>query len=278
MASTTVLLLQLLLVSLAAASHHYGGSETYTYKGRNPDGSFRVDIRSRSTFRGGCGRYYYPYCRGSSCATITATGTIDRSSQWCETETLSTMNVTSDRPLSRSTHGCCWVQTRNSVFSWNLMTYMNLGTRSDTRQPNRSPDTAILPHLRVPHNCPRTYNIMAFDPDGDRVRCQYSRNNQPQGFHLDQNSCKLYYNSTTPSSTAFGFELELEDHPQRHITLIYTGGHTITVPPLSLRRRKRAATNTTYATTTAATTTTTAVTTTTAATTTPATTTTAATC
>ena len=42
MASTAVLLLELLLLSLASASHYYGGLATYTYRGQNPDGSYRV--------------------------------------------------------------------------------------------------------------------------------------------------------------------------------------------------------------------------------------------
>lgn len=44
MASVPVLLLHLLLVSLASASHNFGGSATYTYKGKNPDGSYKVSI------------------------------------------------------------------------------------------------------------------------------------------------------------------------------------------------------------------------------------------
>lgn len=42
MASTLVLLVQLLLVSVASASHYIGGAMTFTYKGRNPDGTFKV--------------------------------------------------------------------------------------------------------------------------------------------------------------------------------------------------------------------------------------------
>lgn len=42
MASTLVLLLHLLLVSLGSASHNFGGLVTYSYKGKNPDGSFNV--------------------------------------------------------------------------------------------------------------------------------------------------------------------------------------------------------------------------------------------
>lgn len=42
MASALVILLQLLLVSLVAASHNFGGSVTYSFKGRNPNGTYRV--------------------------------------------------------------------------------------------------------------------------------------------------------------------------------------------------------------------------------------------
>ncbi len=51
---------------------------------------------------------------------------------------------------------------------------------------------------RVPQNCPRTYKLISFDPDGDRVRCRYGNINSDEcylckrhsGFHLDQVSCK----------------------------------------------------------------------------------------
>lgn len=47
---------------------------------------------------------------------------------------------------------------------------------------------------RVPQNCPRRYNLLAFDPDGDHVRCRFGLGqnnecgicNQPNGFTLDQ--------------------------------------------------------------------------------------------
>lgn len=46
------------------------------------------------------------------------------------------------------TGSCCWISTRNSVSSWNLLTAVDLGTRSDTGKPNSSPAVAILPFLR----------------------------------------------------------------------------------------------------------------------------------
>lgn len=45
MASKVLLLLQLLpLLSLVSASHHFGGMLSYTYKGTNPDGTFKVRL------------------------------------------------------------------------------------------------------------------------------------------------------------------------------------------------------------------------------------------
>ncbi|XP_053183140.1 uncharacterized protein LOC128366419 [Scomber japonicus] len=155
MASTQVLLLQLLLVSLAAASHYYGGTATFTYKGRNPDGTFKVDIRNRDTYDG-C-RYFLNWnCYNGHCGS----------------------------------------------------------------------------NVRVPQNCPRTYRLMSFDPDGDQVRCRYGNVrgtecwgcNQPSGFHLDQDSCTLHYRYTQAHIYVYAFELMVEDFPRRPITLTYTDG------------------------------------------------------
>lgn len=38
----SALLLQLLLASLGSASHNIGGSTSFTFQGRNPDGTFSV--------------------------------------------------------------------------------------------------------------------------------------------------------------------------------------------------------------------------------------------
>ena len=43
---------------------------------------------------------------------------------------------------------CCWIRTRNRVSGWRFQTQVDLGSRSDTGKPNRSPDIAILPFLR----------------------------------------------------------------------------------------------------------------------------------
>ncbi|XP_034004774.1 uncharacterized protein LOC117497000 [Trematomus bernacchii] len=254
MAAALLLLLQ--LVSLASAAHHYGGTVTYSYKGRNPDGSFRVDFRNRATYDG-CRSSQNHRCSTGNCGLVTnqQRGTIDRSTnapqsnrQWCETETVQQRKVPTDKPFQLRASSCCWIRTRNGVSGWRFQTQVDLGSRSDTGKPNRSPDIAILPFLRVPQNCPRTYKLMSFDADGDTVRCRYGniRNiecsgcNQPSGFVLDQGSCSLRYNDATVNPSVFGFELVVEDFPQRPISLSYTDGTQSYKAPLIPMRHKRA--------------------------------------
>ncbi|XP_067447907.1 uncharacterized protein [Thunnus thynnus] len=259
MASTPLLLLPLLLlVSLASASHYFGGTVTFSYKGRNPDGTFKVDVRNRATFDG-CQNSHSWSCYSGNCGydVKRQRGILDMSTnapqsngQWCETETVLTKRIINDKPFQMREASCCWIPTRNSVSNWNLLTSVDLGTRSDTREPNRSPDIAILPFLRVPQNCPRAYRLTSFDPDGDIVQCRYgnilgtecSRCNQPSGFHLDQGSCTLHYRYANANPRVFGFELVVEDFPRRPITLAYTDGSRSSRSPLAARRKRRAAT------------------------------------
>ncbi|TNM90580.1 hypothetical protein fugu_002869 [Takifugu bimaculatus] len=255
MASVPVLLLHLLLVSLASASHNFGGTATYTYKGKNPDGTYRVEFRTKDTFDG-CQNSHYWSCYSGHCGreTTTQTGKIDNSTnsprytrQWCETETVSTRALQSDKPFTMSAGTCCWIRTRNYVSSWILMTAIDLGVRSDTKNPNMSPDIAILPFIRVPQNCPRRYDLMAFDPDGDQVRCRYGTHNsrecsgcnRPSGFTLNENSCTLSYYYSTSDTRVYAFEMVVEDFPQRTINLQYSDRSTITKSPLMMRRDKR---------------------------------------
>ncbi|KAK6294109.1 hypothetical protein J4Q44_G00349390 [Coregonus suidteri] len=250
---TPVLLHLLLLVSLASAGHFYGGSMSFTPKGRNADGTFKVDFRYKNT-HDWCD-YAYWYCSSGNCGSSIedVRGTIDTSSrgrsayynQWCETETVETRNIPSDKPFQLIQNSCCWIPTVNGLGSWSLETQVDLGSRSDTGEPNRSPVTAILPFIRVPQNCQRSYNLMAFDPDGDRVRCRYGlvrpecdRCDQPSGFYLDQGSCSLRYGYTSASGV-YGFELVVEDFPNQHITLSYTDGSSSSRTPLHAGRRRR---------------------------------------
>ncbi|CAB1326542.1 unnamed protein product [Coregonus sp. 'balchen'] len=213
----------------------------------------QVDFRYKNTLDG-C-EYYDTYsCYSGNCrySTRNLRVPIDSSTNgrswrntWCEQETVMTRNVPSDRPFQLSQDSCCWISTVNSMGSWRLLTQVDLGTRSDTGGPNRSPVTGVLPFIRVPQNCQRSYNLMAFDPDGDRVRCRYgvARDTecdmctQPSGFSMDEGSCTLQYGNTSMAGV-YGFELVVEDFPNQHITLSYTDGSRSSRAPFYAGRHR----------------------------------------
>ncbi|XP_027869751.1 uncharacterized protein LOC114142593 [Xiphophorus couchianus] len=261
MASAVLLLLQLLLLtSLVSASHHWGGTTSFTYKGRNPDGSVKMSLRTRDTYDA-CYYNHYWYCYGSNCGHAntqvrtqidTSTNTPSYESQWCESETVETWTIPSDKPFNLRAASCCWINTRNWVSNWNLDSQVDFGTRSDTRKPNKLPDIAIVPFLRVPQNCPRTYRLAAFDPDGDRVRCRYGNRqgyecdncHLPSGFQLDQDSCTLHYQYTNSDYRIFGFEMVVEDYARGTIDLFYSDGSSVRKYPLPSRAKRQAYTTT----------------------------------
>ncbi|XP_038149436.1 uncharacterized protein LOC119788849 [Cyprinodon tularosa] len=240
-ASTVLLLLQLqLLASLVSASHHWGGTMNYAYKGRNPDGSFKMVLRGKDTYDS-CSNYHSWSCYTGNCGSVTSrkittidlsTNTPSYESQWCETENVETWRVPSDKPFQLRVASCCWITTRNSVSDWRLESLVDLGTRSDTGEPNRSPDIAVLPFIRVPQNCPRTYKMAVFDADGDEVMCRYGNLqgiecdvcSLPSGFSLDSDSCTLRYQSTSADSSIFAFEMVVEDFARNRIDLSYSDG------------------------------------------------------
>ncbi|XP_028298538.1 uncharacterized protein LOC114460864 [Gouania willdenowi] len=250
-------LLQLLLASLVSTSHYYGASMTFNCKGNNSDGSTKVEVRRRSTFDG-CTHQQRPYCTGGHCNQVlqVQNGVIDQSTntprynnKWCETEELSVWAVRDDKPFEMRVYSCCWIQTRNGASYWQWTSLINLGRRSDTGKPNKSPAIAILPFLRVPQNCPRTYKLISFDPDGDRVRCRYGNSrysecnacNRPSGFNLDQDSCTIQYQYASANPRVYAFEMVVEDFSTKHMDLIYKDGTRSHRHPMTARRRKRAA-------------------------------------
>ncbi|XP_041073950.1 CUB and zona pellucida-like domain-containing protein 1 [Polyodon spathula] len=241
-----VVLLCCSLVSGVFASHLQGGIMTFTPKGRNPDGTIRVDFRYKESFRNGCHREFYWYCSQGNCGSIEhfEYGTIDSDPlgvSWCQAEGYMSRRISSDKPFDLQDTSCCWIYNSNSASSWLLLTHVDLGTRSDTGFPNRSPVTTILPIIRVPGNCPSAYTLMAHDPDGDRVRCRYGVASyhecfscyQHSNFHIDESTCTLSFNGAAHGSTLV-FELVLEDSPRQYITLRYGDGTTSTRNPFNL--------------------------------------------
>ncbi|XP_051579964.1 mucin-2-like [Myxocyprinus asiaticus] len=248
--SFSYLLLTLLLVTTVAASHFYGGSMTFN-PGRNSDGTYKVELRFKETYHS-CYQDDTWGCRSGDCGNENSfvIGQVDSSSNggnWCQSEGVVTRTVSTNNPFELLKSSCCWIyNTVTNVGGWSLLTYIDLGVRSDTSEPNRSPITTTLPLIRVPQNCPRRYNLLAFDTDGDQVKCRYGLRhndecgvcNQPAGFTVDQSSCSLSYGYTWLPGV-YSFELVLEDFPMHRITLSYTNQPSVTRSPISVIRDRR---------------------------------------
>ncbi|KAK1161715.1 CUB and zona pellucida-like domain-containing protein 1 [Acipenser oxyrinchus oxyrinchus] len=224
---------------------------TFTPKGRNPDGTIRVDFRYKESFRNGCHREFYWNCLQGNCGSTEhfEYGTIDSDLlgvSWCQAEGYMSRSISSDKPFDLQEASCCWIFNSYSASSWLLLTHVDLGTRSDTGFPNRSPVTTIPPIIRVPQNCPTTYTLMAHDPDGDRVRCRYgvASSSECYSFFIfnyclltfSQRTCTLSFNSAGFGTTHV-FELVLEDFPRQYITLRYGDGTTSTRIPFNFRKK-----------------------------------------
>ncbi|TDH17484.1 hypothetical protein EPR50_G00008880 [Perca flavescens] len=256
MASLTVLLLHLLLMLSSASAwyySYYGGSLTFTPKGQYSDGTYKVELHNKQTTIY-CNLNYYS-CSSGDCGTqteTTSTGFYSNSMgfYWCQYDTVNKINLNSNLPfeiryptnVSPYIGLGVWASNfQNSMANWIMTAHVDLGTRSDTGESNRSPITDMLPVLRVTRNCPRSFNMAVFDPDGDKVRCRVPTNSNTNecglcgltaGFSLDQNSCSLKY----INSNQYGnhpIELVVEDFPNKPITLSYSDGSYTTKHPLS---------------------------------------------
>ncbi|KAF4096105.1 hypothetical protein G5714_023708 [Onychostoma macrolepis] len=142
----------LLLASTASAAHFYGGSMTFDPR-KNPDGSYRVDIRFKEAYHS-CSMGDSWSCGSGNCGSRSTyvSGRLDNSPNgggWCQTEGVMTRTVSNNSPFQLHKSSCCWIyNTVSNGGNWRLLTHIDLGERSDTSKPNRSPVATTLPIVR----------------------------------------------------------------------------------------------------------------------------------
>ncbi|KAK6473025.1 hypothetical protein HHUSO_G27676 [Huso huso] len=242
-----VVLLYCSLVSGVFGNEVYmqGGVLTFTPKGNNLDGTIRVDFHYKKSYLypESCSPTFSWGCHNGDCGTITTSeyGVMapDPSGVSCQLEGVITRSLPSDKPFDLLDQGCCWTYNTEDLVSWSMIAHVDLGRRSDTGFPNRSPITTMPPQIRVPQNCPTTF-LLAHDPDGDNVRCRYGTRNNLEcstcktvpDFTLDENACILSFSGSS-SSGVHMFELVLEDFPRQNTTLKYHDGTSTVKYPLS---------------------------------------------
>ncbi|XP_069574059.1 uncharacterized protein [Brachyistius frenatus] len=226
--------LLLLLVCGAQASHFYGTVMTYYPQSINADGSVTVVLPYKLNFHT-CLSADTWIC--SNCGTQNLTGLqlVDQESSgdWCQNEQIMTRVVSSFPPFQLVLAGGNWINNiNNGIVSWRAVTLVELRHRSDTGKPNASPQTTMLPAVRVPSNCQRDFDLLAFDPDGDEVKCRYGNDSlfecnpctPPSVLSLSP-SCTLSFSPTDSSSEGpYAVQLVMEDFPRQTISLTQTNG------------------------------------------------------
>ncbi|KAE8279313.1 hypothetical protein D5F01_LYC22899 [Larimichthys crocea] len=87
---------------------------------------------------------------------------------------------------------------------------------------------------KVPSNCQRNFNLLAFDPDGDEVKCRYGNTTEecnpctPPSVLSLSSTCTLSFSPTNSINEGpYAVQLMMEDFPRQQITLIQTRGSQV---------------------------------------------------
>ncbi|XP_041917822.1 deleted in malignant brain tumors 1 protein-like isoform X1 [Alosa sapidissima] len=237
MAHLSVLVLFGLVVSQIKASGFLGGSMSFSLRTEKPDGSFEVDFYYRE-YKQTCDDQLSWQCQSGDCGTLIKSEVLileanSSDAASCQSEGHMTRNVPTNSPFILRDSGCCWNSNVHGARDWSLTTLVDVGTRTDTNRPNRSPVSATVPRLRIPQNCLLNIELLVHDPDDDEVRCKFSAeaggNSSCSSCHshpsinLNQERCVLNGNGSLSVGTHV-FEMILEDYPKEDITITYTDG------------------------------------------------------
>ncbi|XP_028811534.1 uncharacterized protein LOC114765544 isoform X2 [Denticeps clupeoides] len=233
--SLDLLLFCTVAVQIASTSF-YGGSMTFFPGERHQDGTLEVSVYYRESSNKSCGGQLNWDCLHGDCgnllnseAFVTDQGNSDLF-PWCQSEGHMARILVNDSPFILGSSGCCW---DINATGWRLDTLVDMGTRSDTQLPNSSPITATVPKLRIPQNCFSNVSLLAYDPNGDDVRCRFASDagvncsfcSHPD-ISLDQDLCSL--NAINPLALGVHvFEMVLEDFPTKDINSTYRDGSSV---------------------------------------------------
>ncbi|XP_070785933.1 uncharacterized protein [Enoplosus armatus] len=238
--SVSLLLLTLLACS-CQASHFYGTVMTYYPKETATNGSTSVVIRYKLNFHH-CSSSDTWTCLSGNCGTQTSLVLkevyVESSQEWCQKEGIMTRQVPSNAVFQLWLNSGNWINNIvNGIVLWRAVTLVDLRKRSDTGQANRSPQTTILPAVRVPSNCQRDFDLLMFDPDGDEVKCRYGNATllecnpcTPASVLSLSSSCSLSFSPTKSSKQGlYAVQLQMEDFPRQTITVTQTNGAQTTI-------------------------------------------------
>lgn len=198
------------------------------------NGSVSVILRYKLNFVS-CSHSDTWQCNGN-CGTQTQTALSvveELSGIWCQREATITHLLPNNTGFQTNVASGNWINgIQNGVINWRALTDVELRNRSDINKPNTSPQTTIIPALRIPSNCAKNINLLAFDPDGDNVRCRYA---SVSGSECDDctppsvlslsSSCSLSFSPVNSSNEGpYAVQVVMEDFPTQTIILTETNG------------------------------------------------------
>ncbi|XP_042073199.1 uncharacterized protein LOC106632829 [Haplochromis burtoni] len=177
--------------------------------------------------------YSLPYSIGGQTLVLDKVDEESRG-EWCQTEGVISRLFSSNSIFPIPVSGLNWIfGIKNGIVSFKIQALVELRIRSDIGKANTSPQTTIIPAIRVPSNCPRNLSLLMFDPDGDIVKCrngdaslsECSPCTPPSVLSLSPSSCTLSFSPTNSSDEGpYAVQLMIEDFPRQNITLTQTNG------------------------------------------------------
>ncbi|XP_008433869.2 integrin beta-like protein E [Poecilia reticulata] len=230
-------LLLLLLLSDAQSTHFRGTMVTYYPMETNSDGSISVILRFKFNHQA-CSDGTYA-CTGNcgNESTILVNTKIEQvTGSWCQSEKITTRRLPNNSPLQLVLSSTNWFTNLNGIVDWRAVADVELRQRSDTNKPNSSPQTTVIPALRVPSNCAVNIPLLAFDPDGDQVQCRYSSLSlaecaspcTPPPVLSLTSTCILSFKATSSSNEGwYVVQMVMEDFPRQSITLTQYNGSQV---------------------------------------------------
>ncbi|XP_005466384.1 uncharacterized protein LOC102083008 [Oreochromis niloticus] len=194
------------------------------------------------------------FCFNSNCDYSNfSVGTVDEEStgEWCQMETILIIpgiTYKNDDILVIAYTVGNWVEgIKNTISSWGTVVLLDQRNRSDIGKENSSPQSTIIPVVRVPSNCQRKLDLLMFDPDGDEVKCRYGKPlqlppecnpcNPPSVLNLST-SCSLSFSPTDSSNEgAYAVQVLMEDFPRENITMTGINGTETKITPNDILSR-----------------------------------------
>ncbi|XP_023201469.1 cell wall protein DAN4-like [Xiphophorus maculatus] len=218
--------LLLLLISGAQAAY-YGAVLSYYFGDVQP---FVIPYHFKES-GSSCQEVDIWHC-GGNCTTPPVYAIDESRNEWCQKTRVDIYNSYGPNTFTyqHSVGSSSWIENRNGIVQTRVVVNNDLRNRSDINKPNSTPQTTIIPLVRVPSNCQRNINLLVSDPDGDDIRCRYAAGSEcnictPPSVLSVSSSCSLSFSPTNSSNEGpYAVQMMVEDFPRQTITL--TDGNT----------------------------------------------------